>query len=119
MSCTRCDVGILGLSFSDSSIDNFSVTTLSASSMGTCVNRFDMSKLISRSSGCSCVVRMMSTKDAEFFTACGVFPVNGVRILASSLASLYVGEPIVDTMGLIGVPFLCILGRPYIWGGEE
>ena len=30
---------------------------------------------------------MMSTKDAEFFTACGVCPVNGVRILASALSS--------------------------------
>ena len=36
-------------------------------------------------------------------TACEVFLVNGVRILANSLASLYEGEPMVDTIGLIGV----------------
>ena len=35
---------------------------------------------------------------------------RGVRILASSLAKRYVGEPMVETMGLIGMLSLCTLG---------
>ena len=30
----------------------------------------------------------------------------------SSLATPYVMDPLLDTMGLRGVPVLCILGRP-------
>ena len=42
-----------------------------------------------------------------------------MRIRASSLASLYDGELMVDTMGRIGVSSLWILGRPCICGGVE
>ena len=38
---------------------------------------------------------------------------------ANSLDSLYVGDPMLHRMGLLGLPFLCTLGRPYIRGGEE
>ena len=46
-------------------------------------------------------------------------PARGVRIRDSSLARLYYGEPMHETMGLMGVPSLCTLGRLYICGAEE
>ena len=58
------------------------------------------------------MLRILSTKDLEFFTECMEFPTRGVRMRASSLASLYVGDP-------MGVPSLCTFGSPYICGGEE
>ena len=62
---------------------------------------------------------MVLTKWAEFFTKLVDLPVRGVRTLASSLAKRCVGDPMVETMGLRGVPSLCILGVPYICGGLE
>ena len=42
-----------------------------------------------------------------------------VEDLESRLATLQVGESVVQTIGLIGMPGLCIFDNPYICGMME
>ena len=46
-----------------------------------------------------------------FWTWYGDFPTRGFRILDNSLDVSYVTTPMVETMGLSGIPFLCTLGN--------
>ena len=85
-----------------------------ASVSETLVNRLMTSKLTFMFSA-KVVPRMHLANAKEFFTYDSVFPVKGVRILVSSLAKLWVGEPIAETISLSGVS-LWMLGRPYGWG---
>ena len=64
----------------------------------------------------SLVFFMSSTNSLELFTWWMVLPVMDLRILANSLATSYVTEPLLETMGLMGLFFLCILGSPYSFG---
>jgi len=90
-----------------------------ASSTGTFVKRLTMSKLNIRSSSSNIDSSTRLAKSDEFFTKELVWPAIGVRTLASSLDSLYVGESIVDTIGRRGVPSLWTFGSPYSRGGVE
>ena len=44
-----------------------------------------------------------------------MLPVRGFRILANSMATPYVTEPLLETVDLRGL-FLCIFGSPYGFG---
>ena len=55
----------------------------------------------------------------EFLTWCADFPLSWLRSPDKCLESWYVGAPMLLTMGLNGIPSLCILGSPYILGGLE
>ena len=88
MSSTSCGTGMLVLSTRVGSLVRLALTTFSASSIGTCVNRLVTSKLIIRSSGPVQSSRSHSTNLVEFIIVYLVCPDRGVRILARSLASL-------------------------------
>ena len=46
----------------------------------------------------------------------GDLPTGGFRILDNSLDVLYVTAPMLEIMGLSGIPFLCTLGNPQNFG---
>ena len=47
-----------------------------------------------------------------FLRWCGDWPTRGLMMYESSLATPYVMDPLLETMGLREVPVLWILGRP-------
>ena len=47
-----------------------------------------------------------------FCTWYGDFPTRGFRILDNSLDVSYVTAPMLESMGLSGIPSLCTLGNP-------
>ena len=61
---------------------------------------------------CSLMPLRCSIKSLMLWTWCVVIPTSGFRILANSLAVLYVTVPVLETMGLRGIPGLWILGSP-------
>ena len=81
------------LSSSSLSADNLSLMMVRESSIGTIVNRLFTSKLTILSSSSISTLEILFTKCVEFLIYDSVLPTNGDRIRDSSLASWYVGEP--------------------------
>ena len=103
-------VVLLGSSVSCSSlffnISNADVT-------GIDVNKGDALQEVMHSPSSSLVFFMSSTNSLELFRWWMVLPVRVLRILVNSLATSYVTEPLLETMGPRRVFFLCIFGSPY------
>ena len=76
------------------------------------VNRALTSKDVMTSPGCSFLSCSCWMKCWVFLRWCGDWPTSGLMICESSFATPYVIDPLLDTMGLRGVPVLWILGRP-------
>ena len=83
-----------------------------AGSTGTNVNRAFISYVVMYSLGCSMMSFISSIKFFMLYMWCIDFTTNGWRMLANSLATLDVTEHPLETIGLSGVSFLCIYGRP-------
>ena len=83
-----------------------------AASTGTLVKRLTTSKLTMRLFSSMMVWLMRCTKAEESLMWESVVPLRGFRILTSSLASLWVGEPIADTIGRREIPTLWTFGSP-------
>ena len=80
--------------------------TLTASAVGTLVNRETASKdarAISRERVCPA---MKVEKSVEFLTCESDLPAKGDRIVTRCLKRQYVDDPIKDTIGLSGAPVL-------------
>ena len=82
------------------------------SSTGTDVKSASTSYDTMHSSGCNWMPLMLSRNSRLFITWCGDLPTNGFNILDISLAVEYVTDPILDIMGLSGIPVLWTLGTP-------
>ena len=52
------------------------------------------------------------------FRWCGDWPTKGQMMLANSLATPYVMDPLLETMGLRGCQFYVFWGGHKIWGGS-
>ena len=87
--------------------------TSSASAMGTFVKSEVTSKLTRILPSSSLMLLAFSTKSPESLTNVEVLPASGEIMRVRNLAKLYVGESMLDTMGLSGTSGLWILGRPY------
>ena len=81
-------------------------------STGTEVKRALTSKDVITSPGSNLLEWICWTKCCVFLRWWVDWPTRGLMMYASFFAILYVMEPLLDTMGLRGVPTLCILGRP-------
>ena len=81
-------------------------------SIGTDVNNDSTSKDIIHSSGLSWMPSMLCMKSMLFLTWCDEPPTRGLMILANSLAVEWVTDPMLDMIGLSGIPGLCTLGNP-------
>ena len=66
------------------------------------VNKAETSHKIMHSPSLSVVFLFSSVNSLELLTWWMVLPVRGLRILANLLATPYVIEPLLDTMGLRG-----------------
>ena len=101
----RLSIGILVCSFRDESEDNLCLTTESASSVCTLVNKLITSKLtiwLDRM-GASLII---STKWDKFQTYEGDFPINGSIISTRKLLRGWHTEPWQLTISLSGIPSL-------------
>ena len=78
-----------------------------------------MSKLTMWSESSSVSWFMHWTKWVEFLTNDSVQPTCGDKILAISLASWYVGEPVVETIGRSATFSLRIFDSAHIWGNVQ
>ena len=76
------------------------------------VNNASISYETMHSSFCDLMSLMLCMKSLVFFTLYDIFPTRGLKILDSSLAVSYETDPMLDTIGLNGIPILCILGKP-------
>ena len=83
-----------------------------ADSTGTDVNSASTSYDTMHSSGCNWMPLILSMKSRLFITQYGDLPTRGFSILDNSLAVAYVTDPMLDIMGLSGIPGLCTLGNP-------
>ena len=83
-----------------------------ASSMGIFVYKDITSNLTSLSSSLSFSVEISSTQVAEYLPKDLVFPTKGLSKFSIYLANLYVGDPIVLTIGLSRAPCICIFRIP-------
>ena len=83
-----------------------------ADSTGTDVNSVSTSNDTMHSSGCSWMPLILSMKSILFFTWCGDLPTRGYSILDNSFAVAWVTDPMLDIIGLSGIPGLCPLGNP-------
>ena len=81
-------------------------------SIGTDVNNDSTSKDIILSSGLSWMPSMLCMKSMLFLTWCGEPPHRGLMILANSFAVEWVTDPMLEMIGLSGIPGLCTLGNP-------
>ena len=64
------------------------------------------------SSFCNLMSLILWMKSLVFFTLYDVLPTRGLKIFDSSFAVSYETDPMLDTIGLKGIPILCTLGRP-------
>ena len=90
-----------------------------AGSIGTEVNNAETSKEQRYSPGRRVTSLTLLTKSLVLYMWCGDLPTNGFSTLARTLATPYVTDPLLDTMGLREVPVLWILGNPYNLGGVQ
>ena len=102
--------------WSSVSCSNFFLVTSIVDFTGMDVKRAATSYEMMHSPSSSLIFLMSSANSLELFIWWMVFPIRGFKILASSLATPYVTEPWLDTMGLRGMFFLWILGSPYSLG---
>ena len=86
--------------------------TLIASFMEIIVKRDMASSLRSSSFPSKCQFFIFSMKKGESLIKEFVFPTKGFNLLARNFTSLYIGDPLVSTMGRRGIPNLWILGSP-------
>lgn len=89
--------------------------TSNTSAMGTLVKSEVTSKLTRVLPSSSLSFLAFSTKTPESLTNVGVLPASGETMHVRNLARLYVGDSMMDTMGLSSTSGLCILGRPYCY----
>ena len=80
--------------------------------MGTEVNRASTSYDTKHSSDFNSMSWMFSMKSFVFFTWYVVLPTKGFNILDNYFAVSYDTDPILETIGLRGMPSLCTFGRP-------
>ena len=83
-----------------------------ASCSGAFLKRLTTSKLTMVVSSSICIPLISFANSSESFTKESDLRINGDNILTSSFARMYVGHPIDETVGLRGVPGLCIFGNP-------
>ena len=83
-----------------------------AGSICTDVNSASTSNDIIHSSGFSWMPSILCLKSILFFRWCDDLPTRGLRILDSSFAVVWVTDPMLDIIGLSGLPGLCTLGNP-------
>ena len=83
-----------------------------ADDTGTDVNKVVTSYDVMHSPSSNLVFLISSANSFVLFTWQLEVPTSGFMILAISLATPYVTEPILETMGLRGISFLCIFGSP-------
>ena len=100
------------LLLSSVSCSNLFFVTCMADLTGMDVNRAETSSEMMHSPLSSLFFLMSSVNSLELLTWWIVLEVTGFRILANSLATTYVTEPLLETMGLRGLFFLYILGSP-------
>ena len=86
-------------------------------SIGTDVNNDSKSKDIIHTSGLSWMPSMLCMKSMLFLTWCDEPSTRGLMILANSLAVVWVTDPMLDIIGLSGIPGLYTLGNPLYFGG--
>ena len=100
--CMSMDV----LEWSSLSSSNLLLLMLIAGSMGTDVNSAEISYEVIHSLVWRVIPFICSTKSPVFLMWWGELPTKGHRILANSLATSYLMEPLLDTMGLRGMSLL-------------
>ena len=84
----------------------FGLTVVIEGSMGIGVKKALVSNNVIMSPSSSFTFWMCSTKCWMFLRWCGDWPTKGRMMLASSLVTPYVMDPLLDTMGLRGVSTL-------------
>ena len=97
---------------SSASCSNFFLMMSSADGTGIEVNNAVTSYDVMHSPSSNFISFSSSANCLELLTWCCEQPISGLMILANSLATPYETEPMLDTMGLRGMFFLCILGSP-------
>ena len=103
---TICDMDMLVLWESSGSSWSLHFTMLIKGSMGTEVKSSLTSYNAMTSPGSSLTFFMCSTKCWVFLRWCEDWPTKGQMMLAYSLATPYVMDPILENMGLRGIRFM-------------